>query len=245
MERKPKIAILRWEEGLVPQGLMQLEALPGNSTNPKSYPFAVRMIHVPGACVETVITNPSQKLLEEMIDICKKLRDEEGIMAISTSCGFNAIFQQKLAEGTGMPIFSSSLLQVPFVQNMIGKSRTVAVLTANKGSLTKEHFHACGITDDMNIQVIGLEEAKEWSKIFDKPDESFDMDKVQNEIISAATEAVKGNPAIGAFVLECTDLPPFAKKISEATGLPVFDFVSMMCHVAIALDEITIYERKI
>lgn len=49
MERKPKIAILRWEEGLVPQGLMQLEELPGNSTNPKSYPFPVRMIHVPGA----------------------------------------------------------------------------------------------------------------------------------------------------------------------------------------------------
>ena len=100
MERKPKIAILRWEEGLVPQGLMQLEELPGNSTNPKSYPFPVRMIHVPGACVETVITHPSQELLENMISICKKLRDEEGILAISTSCGFNAVFQQKLAEGT-------------------------------------------------------------------------------------------------------------------------------------------------
>ena len=99
MERKPKIAILRWEEGLVPQGLMQLEELPGNSTNPKSYPFPVRMIHVPGACVETVITHPSQELLENMISICKKLRDEEGILAISTSCGFNAVFQQKLAEG--------------------------------------------------------------------------------------------------------------------------------------------------
>ncbi len=79
MERKPKIAILRWEEGLVPQGLMQLEELPGNSTNPKSYPFPVRMIHVPGACVETVNTHPSQELLENMISICKKLRDEEGI----------------------------------------------------------------------------------------------------------------------------------------------------------------------
>ena len=108
MERKPKIAILRWEEGLVPQGLMQLEELPGNSTNPKSYPFPVRMIHVPGACVETVITHPSQELLENMISICKKLRDEEGILAISTSCGFNAVFQQKLAEGTKMPIFSAA-----------------------------------------------------------------------------------------------------------------------------------------
>ena len=245
MERKPKIAILRWGEGLVPQGLMQLEELPGNSTNPKSYPFPVRMIHVPGACVETVITHPSQELLENMISICKKLRDEEGILAISTSCGFNAVFQQKLAEGTKMPIFSSSLLQVPFVQNIIGKNRTVAVLTANKGALTKEHFHACGITDDMHVEVIGLENAKEWSKIFDEPDEAFDMQKVQIEIVSAAEEAVRANPEIGAFVLECTDLPPFARKISETTGLPVFDFVSMMSHVAIALGELPIYERRI
>lgn len=70
-----------------------------------------------------------------------------------------------------MPIFSFSLLQVPFVENIIGKDRIVTVLTANKGSLTKEHSHACEITDEMKVEVIGLENAKEWSKIFNKPDE--------------------------------------------------------------------------
>ena len=97
----------------------------------------------------------------------------------------------------------------------------------------------------MHVEVIGLESAKEWSKIFDEPDEAFDMQKVQIEIVSAAEEAVRANPEIGAFVLECTDLPPFARKISETTGLPVFDFVSMMSHVAIALGELPIYERRI
>ena len=38
-----KIAILRWESGHVPQGLMQLEQLPGNSTNLASYPFPVKL----------------------------------------------------------------------------------------------------------------------------------------------------------------------------------------------------------
>ena len=33
---KPKIAILRWEKGMVPKGLIQLEALPGKSTNPNT-----------------------------------------------------------------------------------------------------------------------------------------------------------------------------------------------------------------
>lgn len=240
MENKAHIAILRWEGGLVPEGLMQLETMPGNSTNPASYPFPVEMIEVPGACTETIITHPSDEVFERMVSICAQLR-ERGITAITTSCGFNAVFQQRLAERTKMPVFSSSLMQVPFVQTMIGESRTVGVLTANAGALTKTHFHACGITDDMNVKVFGLEKCPEWSKIFDKPDERFDMELVTKEIVGTAVNAVKENPDIGAFVLECTDLPPFSKKIGEATGLPVFDFNTMISYVAITTGDIKIY----
>ena len=96
MNQSPKIAILRWESGFVPQGLMQLETMAGNSTNPASYPFPVRLVEVKGACVETVITHPSRELLQSMIAICRQLK-EEGVQAVTTSCGFNAIFQKELA----------------------------------------------------------------------------------------------------------------------------------------------------
>ncbi len=241
MDRNPKIAVLRWEEGHVPEGLLQLETMPGNSTNTESYPFPVRLIYVEGANVETVITHPSKELLANMIRISKQLVEEEGIQAITTSCGFNAIFQKELAEALDVPVFTSALLQVPFAQNLIGKNKTVGVITANKGSLTKEHFHACGITDDMNVEVMGLEDAKEWSKIFDKPDEKFDMDAVTEEIIGVAKKGVADHPEIGAIVLECTDLPPYASKIREAVKLPVFDFNSMMGHMAIALADLNLY----
>jgi len=241
MDRKPKIAILRWEAGHVPQGLMQLETMPGNSTNTASYPFPVRLVQVPGANVETVITHPSQKLLVDMIAIAKDLVEKEGIEAISTSCGFNAIFQKALAEAVDVPVFTSALLQVPFVQALVGQSRAVGVITANKAALTKEHFHACGITGDMNVVVLGLENAREWSKIFDHPDERFDMDAVSKEILGVAREGLTQHPEIGAIVLECTDLPPYAAAIRESLHLPVFDFNSMMGHMAIALGEIHLY----
>lgn len=241
MKNTPKIAILRWEEGHVPEGLVQLETMPGNSTNLKSYPFPVRLVRVEGANVETVITHPSQELLANMIRISKKLINEEGIKAISTSCGFNAIFQKELAEALDVPVFTSALLQVPFVYNLIGKDKVVGVITANKSALTKEHFHACGITDDIKVEVIGLENAKEWSKIFENPDEKFDIDAVTEEIIGVARKGVAKHPEIGAIVLECTDLPPYAEKIREAVNLPVFDFNSMMGHVAIALEEMKLY----
>ena len=228
MEKIPEIAILRWEQGDVPAGLKQLGDITGNSTNPDSYPFPVKLVEVKGANVETVITHPSKKLLADMIEISKELIEKEGIRAITTSCGFNAIFQKPMADALSVPVFTSSLMQVPFVQQLIGADKKVEVITANKGSLTEEHFRACGIGPEICPVVVGLEEAEEWSKIFDKPDESFDLEKVENEIITAALGGIEENPSVGAIVLECTDLPPFARKIGRATGLPVFDFSSMI-----------------
>ena len=175
-----KIAILRWESGHVPQGLMQLEQLPGNSTNLASYPFPVKLVEVKGANTDTVILHPSQKLLEDMIQLAKEL-EKEGVRAITTSCGFNAIFQEALAN------------------------------------------------------------APEWSKIFDHPDDSFDMDLVTEEILNVARQGVKDHPEIGAIVLECTDLPPFARRIREELDIPVFDFNSMIGHVAMALSLVKLY----
>ncbi len=120
-----KIAILRWEYGKVPKGLLQMEAMIGNSTNRGSYPFPVELVEVKGANTETVITHPSQELLEDMIALSQRLVRERGIKAITTSCGFNAIFQKQLAEAVDVPVFTSALLQVPFVQGAIGANRSV------------------------------------------------------------------------------------------------------------------------
>lgn len=240
MNRSPKIAILRWESGFVPQGLMQLETMAGNSTNPASYPFPVRLVEVKGACVETVITHPSKELLQRMTAICRQLK-EEGIQAVTTSCGFNAIFQKELADNAGIPVFTSALLQVPFAQAMVGRNHSVGVITANRASLTRAHMEACNITDDMNLFVMGLEDAPQWRKIFDQPDTPFDMDAVSEEILGVARREAKEHPDLGAIVLECTDLPPYAARIRQELNVPVFDINSLVGYVAISLSELPLY----
>lgn len=237
----PSIAILRWESGHVPAGLLQLEQMPGNSTNPASYPFPVKLVEVKGANVETVITHPSQELLTDMIALATDLAAYGGIRAITTSCGFNAVFQAALSSAVPVPVFTSALLQVPFVQQIIGRDRTVAVITANSSALSEDHLRACGITEDMNVKIFGLETAAEWKKIFDQPDQPFDIDAVGKEIEGLATAAVRSNPDIGAIVLECTDLPPYAARIRRAVRLPVFDFSSMMGLMSIALGDLSLY----
>ena len=79
---------------------------------------------------DTVILHPSQKLLEDMIQLAKEL-EKEGVRAITTSCGFNAIFQEALANAVDIPVFTSSLLQVPFAQALVGRDRAVGVITAS------------------------------------------------------------------------------------------------------------------
>ena len=233
-ETTPKIAILCWEAGHVPRGLMQLESLIGNSTNLDTYPFPVRICRIEGANVETVLENPSKIVLERMIEESKKLIDE-GIRAITTSCGFNAIFQNELTAALSVPIFTSSLLQVPFVHKILAPGRRIAVITAKKAALREEHMRAAGIAPGMPVDVYGMENSPEWNKIFTDPEGDIDLELVSREVQQTARAAIAERLETGAIVLECTDLPPFAAALRASTKLPVFDFQTMMGYVARAV----------
>lgn len=55
----------------------------------------------------------------------------------------------------------------------------------------------------------------------------MDTVRFQQQVVQIAKDMIDKDPAIGAFLLECSDIPPFAAAISEETGLPVFDFIAM------------------
>ncbi len=222
-----KIGVLCWEFGQVPRGLVQLESLVGNSTNPHSYAYPVHFHRVKGANTQTILVNPSQDVLRTMIEDARKLVDE-GITAITTSCGFNAIFQQQLAAAVDVPVLSSSLMQVPLLQQALGPSAEICVITANASALRPEHFSAVGIQNTSAIHIVGLERSPEWNRIFSEPEADVNLDTIEREVVNAASSALRAHSRIRAFVLECTDLPPYSPLIRIATGLPVMDFITMI-----------------
>jgi hypothetical protein len=222
-----KIGILCWEKGQVPKGLMQLETLVGNSTNPASYGYPVRLCPVLGANVRTILENPDPAVLLTMIDDARRLV-ADGIKAITTSCGFNAIFQKELAAAVSVPVFSSSLLQVPLVQQMQGPSGEICILTAKASALRAEHLVSVGIAKADGLRICGLEACQAWNTIFTDPEAEVDLKAIEREVIGTALNALEKHPNIRAFVMECTDLPPFSAAIRSQTGLPVFDFITMV-----------------
>jgi len=223
----PAIGILCWEGGgSTPRGLDQLESLKGNSTNPATFSFPVLYRRVPGANIETILEHPDPQVMERMIAEAQAMEDA-GVRAITTSCGFNAIFQRKIASALKVPFFSSSLLQVPLIRQMLGPKRSILVLTAKKAALREEHLLEAGIVPETNLHIYGMEECPEWGKIFTAPREDVDLDVIAREVAGTGERACREHPDVGALVLECTDLPPFAAALRERTNLPVFDFVTL------------------
>lgn len=220
-------AIFAWDAGKVPRGLKQLEELRGNSTNPHSFSFPIVIERIPGACAETIIQNPSRQVLDTMISKAKDLQTR-GIKGITTSCGFNAIFQKEIAKAVKIPFFSSSLLQLPYIRSVYGSDRDVIVITARKSNLKPEHFFATGTTDLSHVHIYGMrEESKEWLRMNTYFDAEINIDALYDDFVRVAEKSLREQPGAAAFLFECTDMPPFSQLIREVTGLPVFDFVTM------------------
>lgn len=221
------VGMLGWEPGKA-KGLKQLEKLPGHSLNPNTYNFPLQYKRVPGANFDSIVLNPSAKVLKTMVETAQKL-ERNGIKALTTSCGFNAVFHSKLSNSVSIPVFASSLIQVPLVYRMLKDNQTVAIITARKSSLTNEHLTGVGVNETIPVVIEGIKEnSKEWKKMEKEPEREIDVDRIENDVVNIAQNMVETTSRVGAFVLECTDLPPFSKSIREATDLPVFDLVTLV-----------------
>jgi hypothetical protein len=56
---------------------------------------------------------------------------------------------------------------------------------------------------------------------------ALDTDKARADVLRVAQSMVEEHPEIGAFVLECTNMPPYAHAVQEAVHRPVFDIVTL------------------
>jgi Asp/Glu/hydantoin racemase len=173
-------------------------------------------------------------LLPAFVEGARRL-EHEGVGAITTNCGFLVKFQRELAAAVRVPVFTSSLLLVPLVHRLLPPGRRVGIMTVNAAGLTAEHFAAAGI-GDIPIAVAGMENEKEFTRVLLGNELVLDVDAAREEHVRVAGQLVEEHPDVGAIVLECTNMPPYAAEIQRATGLAVFDIVSLvtMVHTALA-----------
>jgi hypothetical protein len=101
------------------------------------------------------------------------------------------------------------------------------VVTVSAPSLTPAHLAAAGCPADLPFA--GTETGREFFRVLIKGEkDELDVALAREDILAAGRELVARHPEVGAIVLECTNMPPYAAALSAALGLPVFDIVSFI-----------------
>jgi len=199
----------------------------GDIGNVNTWDFPVIYETMEGIIPEKAVFHTDYEILIKAKEAAKIL-EEKGVSAITTSCGFLGKYQKKISNYVKIPVFTSSLLQIPLVYMLLNKDIKIGVLSANSKSLTKEHLAGCDIKD-IPLIIKGMEDYEYFQEVFIRDQlRYFDRDIIQAEIIEAVIDLKKCCNNLGAVVLECTNMPPYAYSIKEIVNLPVFDIYTLM-----------------
>jgi len=211
-------------------GILLLETsvpfIPGDVANATTYTFPVRFQKVKGFSVSRALGQDSS-VYEDLREAAGELV-QQGVRAVTGDCGFMGIHQKKLARELNVPVFLSSLLQIPFISLLIGEDSKIGVITAHSKNLNADLLSAVGVSDSANLVIGGLEDSPEFYRFAIEETGTLDSGAVRKEVVAVARTMVAENPQIRAMLLECSLLPPYAAAIQAALNLPVFDYITMI-----------------
>jgi hypothetical protein len=208
-------------------------AFPGDLRNPSAYPYPVQMSIVKGVDAELLIRSPKKdQCLPSILESATEL-EKYGCRAIVAECGYFGYFQQEVSKHVDIPVFMSSLMQFPLIQQTISRDRTIGIICAEKKYLTDAHLTAVGIDLQSNFILAGARDeysCPQFENLWNHdlgPAEAL-YDENERELVEIATDFVSRNKTIRALLLECTGMTPFARAIQRAVDLPVFSWGTLI-----------------
>ena len=210
-------------------GILMLEArfprIPGDMGNATSWPFPVQYRLVRGATPDRVVRRNAEGLLDAFIDAARELV-ADGVDGVTTNCGFLSIFQEEIAAAVSAPVATSSLMQVALANQVLPKAKRAGVLTISGATLSPLHLEKAGVPADTPIG--STEGGREFTQAILGDALELDVERARADNVEAARALQTAHPDLGAIVLECTNMTPYAADIAAATGLPVFSMDSFV-----------------
>ncbi|HEX3416713.1 MAG TPA: aspartate/glutamate racemase family protein [Stellaceae bacterium] len=210
-------------------GILMLETrfprIPGDMGNAETWPFPVLYKVVPGASPRRVVCEKAEGLLDEFLAAAEELV-RHGADGVTTTCGFLSLYQREIAAHVGVPVATSSLMQIPFIERVLPPGKRVGVLTVSAANLTGEHIRAAGA--DPETPVVGTDAGSEFTRVMINDEERLDVAAAQRDILAAGDRLVASHDGIGAVLLECTNMVPYARALSQRLRLPVFSIYTFV-----------------
>ena len=212
--------------------------LPGDVANASTYEYPVRLKVIEGLYNTPTSWDKSLNVppdIQKIVDTIKSLEDD-GVRAVVTACGFFSVVQEILADAVDIPVFTSPLIMVPQIVRLIGSGRSVCVLTASERLLVSDYLTAVGIESNMPVHIVGMDSSAEfYATHMGGTRTTWDVDLQRSDLVEIVQNAVLQFPNIGAFLLECSQLPTFSADIQDVVNLPVFDYIGFidMIHLSV------------
>jgi len=203
-------------------------AAPGDIDHPDSFGYDVVFRVIPGLtfgmCQKNTLTDDVKK---ELVDGIKFL-EQQGVCGITGDCGFMMWIQPLVRQTTKIPVFMSSLAQLPAITCAFGKDEMIAIVTANGATLRpmKDLIRdECGVdVNDGRFIVIGAQDVPGFEAVANG--DHVDYAKTEPGMVALAKKTLKDNPRVKAFLFECTELPQFSDAVRHETGVPVWDAIT-------------------
>jgi Asp/Glu/hydantoin racemase len=212
-------------------GILMLEAqfprVHGDIGNAMTWPFPVQYRVVKGASPDKVVRQDPMKLVDNFIAAAQELV-ASGCDGITTNCGFLALTQERISAAVPVPVATSSLMQIPMVQALLPPGKKVAVLTISKATLTLDHLRAAGVSDPESVPIFGTDKGRTFTKAILDDDPSINFADCRLDLLDAAQQIVQSDRDIGAIVLECTNMTPYAAELRKVTGLPIYSIYTFV-----------------
>lgn len=210
-------------------GILMLDArfprIPGDMGNATSWPFPVHYRIVRDASPDRVVRKGAEGLLQDFIAAAREL-EVDGVDGITTNCGFLSLYQKELSEAVNIPVATSSLMQVNMVNATLSHGKRAGILTISGSTLTEDHLKAANVPTDTPVG--STEGGTEFTRAILGNEMELNFDAARADNVAAAKTLQTENPGLGAIVLECTNMVPYAADIETATGLPTFSILSFI-----------------
>jgi hypothetical protein len=208
---------------------------PGDVRNASAYPFPIQYEIAEGVDDKALLWAEDKSPCLEPVKRAARKLEKMGCRAIAAECGYFAYFQKEIACYVNVPVFMSSLLQVSWAQQLIGPDKVVGILVAHKRCLTDAHLQAVGIELGSNYVIAGAQDdgrCPEFENLWEedkRPDPpAAYYDKAEKEFLSVAADFYKAHPNMGAMVLECTGMQPFARALQREIDIPIFSWGTLL-----------------
>jgi hypothetical protein len=168
---------------------MPTTIVPGNVGNASSFPFPMRYKVVKEASIERLLTKRDKTLPKPFVEAALELQ-EEGVKGITGACGFMALFQKEVSDAAEVPVFLSSLIQIPFIYRTLQRPQKIGIITADSTSLTMDYFAAVGISPDVPLVISGMEKQKEFREAVLEEKGTLDSGKIGKEVVGVTRKIV-------------------------------------------------------